>query len=204
MLPASLVGGNQKLVQIVNAALADSVRRSGDWLACKPGCSQCCMGVFAINQLDAARLKGGLKELEARDPERAARIRERAQAAVERLTPTFPGDAKSGILEESPKPPELWNDFGNDEPCPVLDPVTGTCELYEVRPMTCRVFGPPIMDEGELGVCELCYDGVSDEKIAECEMRPDPENLEGALVKQLEDEHGLGGKTIIAFALGKT
>ena len=169
MLPASLVGGNQKLVQIV----------------------------------DAARLKGGLKELEARDPDRAAQVRERARAAVERLAPTFPGDAATGILEESPQPPELWNDFGNHEVCPVLDPMTGTCELYEFRPMTCRVFGPPVMDEGELGVCELCYDGVSDAEIAKCEIRPDPENLEATLVKRLEDEHGLSGKTIIAFALGK-
>lgn len=204
MLPASLVGGNQKLVQIVDAALADSARRSGTWLACKPGCSQCCVGVFAINQLDAARLKGGFKDLEARDPERAARIRKRAQAAVERLTPAFPGDAATGILLPSPKPPELWNDFGNDETCPVLDPATGQCELYDSRPITCRVFGPPIMDEGELGVCELCYGGVSDEEIATCEMRPDPDNLEAVLVKQMEEEHGLSGETIIAFALGKT
>src|SRR6185312_4802893 len=75
---------DQKLVQIVNAALADSVQRSGKWLACKPGCSQCCVGVFAINQLDAARLRNGMSVIEQRDPELASRIRTRDR---ERETP---------------------------------------------------------------------------------------------------------------------
>jgi hypothetical protein len=56
MLPA----GDHELVQILDAALADTARRSGEWLVCKPGCTQCCVGVFAINQLDAARLQQGL------------------------------------------------------------------------------------------------------------------------------------------------
>jgi NitT/TauT family transport system permease protein len=44
--------GDQQLVQIVDAALADTARRSGDWLVCHPGCTQCCIKAFAINQLD--------------------------------------------------------------------------------------------------------------------------------------------------------
>jgi hypothetical protein len=63
------------LIQIVNSALADAFQKSRQWLACKPGCSQCCVGVFAINQLDAIRLRKGLGELERQDPRRAARIR---------------------------------------------------------------------------------------------------------------------------------
>ena len=53
-----------KFIQIVDAALADTARRSGDWLVCKPGCTQCCIGVFAINQLDVLRLQEGLREFE--------------------------------------------------------------------------------------------------------------------------------------------
>jgi hypothetical protein len=63
---------DRELVQIVDAALADSARRSGDWLVCRKGCTQCCMGVFAINQLDAERLKQGMAELHTHDPERPA------------------------------------------------------------------------------------------------------------------------------------
>jgi len=194
---------DQQLVQIVNAALADSARRSGPWLACRPGCCQCCVGVFAINQLDVLRLQQGLHELEAREPVRAARIRRRAQDAVARLTPEFPGDPVTGLISEAPEMKQRWNDFAPDEPCPVLDPATGTCELYESRPILCRTFGPPVRDEGDLGVCELCYEGVGDEQIAACEMHPDPEDLQSALVKEAEAATGTRGETIIAFALGK-
>jgi Fe-S-cluster containining protein len=195
--------GDQALVQIVDAALADAARRSGPWLACRPGCSQCCVGVFAINQLDVMRLRKGLAELEAQAPERAALVRKRAREAVARLSPKFPGDPATGLLDECEGAPERWNDFANDEPCPALHPETGTCELYSSRPLTCRAFGPPVMSDGELGVCELCFDGATDEEIAACEMHPDPDNLEATLLKEMERTTGARGETIVAFALAR-
>lgn len=197
----SLPSKDQVLIQIVDAALAESTSKSGNWLACRPGCSQCCVGVFAINPLDAQRLRNGLIELESKDPERAARVRGRVQDSVQRLSPEFPGDPATGLIDESHDAAQRWNDFAPDEPCPVLDPQTGTCDLYESRPITCRVFGPPIMSEGELGVCELCFDGATDEEIAACEMHPDPENLEAGLLKEMEGSTGVRGETIVAFAL---
>ncbi|HXP07275.1 MAG TPA: hypothetical protein VN828_02210, partial [Acidobacteriaceae bacterium] len=81
-----------QLIQIVDAALADTARRSGDWLVCRPGCTQCCVGVFAIDQLDAARLEQGLRELMVSDPERATAVVERARESVKGLSQDFPGD----------------------------------------------------------------------------------------------------------------
>ena len=189
------------LLQIVDSALADATRRSGEWLVCRPGCTQCCIGVFSINQLDAHRLRRGLADLERRVPQQASRVRDRARAAVARLSPDFPGNPVSGILDESEDAAERFSTFGNDEPCPALDPETGNCELYESRPMTCRVFGPPVRNEEGLGVCELCYQGASDEEIAACEMKPDPDDLESALLKKLEGSTGTRGNTIVAFCL---
>jgi Fe-S-cluster containining protein len=193
--------GDQKLIQIVDSALADVTRKSGEWLVCRPGCTQCCIGAFAINQLDAARLQRGLDDLEKRDPERAARVRQRAHESVARLAPEFPGDPVSGVLDEGEEADRDFADFANDEPCPVLDPETGYCELYESRPMTCRVFGPPVQSEEGLGVCELCFQGASDKQIAACEMKPDPDDLESRLLEQLEKSSGTRGNTIIAFCL---
>ena len=194
---------DRKLVQIVDAALAGVTRRSGEWLVCRPGCTQCCIGAFAINQLDALRLRRGLDDLKQRAPERAAQIRERAREAVERLGPEFPGDAASGILDETEEGARRFEDFANDEPCPALDPATGNCELYEARPMTCRVFGPPIRSEDGLGVCELCFHGASNEEIVACELKADPDDLEAALLAQLEKSTGKRGNTIIAFCLAR-
>jgi len=192
---------DRKLIQIVDAALTDAVRRSGEWLACRPGCTQCCVGVFAINQLDAARLRHGLAELEQAEPSRARRILHRARESAARLAPTFPGNPKTGVLDEGAQAERRFADFANDEPCPVLDPQTGLCELYESRPMTCRTFGPPIKSEGGLGVCELCFHGATDQQIAACEMVADPNDLEAKLVRKVEKAGRLQGQTIVAFAL---
>jgi Fe-S-cluster containining protein len=181
--------------------LAEAARRSGEWLVCRQGCTQCCIGAFPINQLDAQRLRRGLAELGKHAPGRARRVRERAREAVARLERGFPGDPVSGVLDEGDDAAERFFDFANDEPCPVLDPETGNCELYESRPMTCRVFGPPVRSEDGLGVCELCYQGASDAEIAACEMKPDPDDLESALLKTVEDNTGSRGDTIIAFCL---
>jgi Fe-S-cluster containining protein len=192
---------DRELVQIVDAALADAARRSGNRLACRPGCTQCCIGVFPINQLDAHRLREGLTELAQRAPEQAGRVRERARKAVSRLAKDFPGDPISGLLDEGEETEERFAGFANDEPCPALDPATGLCELYEARPMTCRVFGPPVRSEDGLGVCELCFQGATDAEIAACEMIPDPDDLESTLVDRIEKTTGLRGQTIVAFCL---
>ena len=202
-MPIQAPARDQQLIQIVNAALADAFQKSSQWLACKPGCSQCCVGVFAINQLDAIRLREGLRELEHQDPQRAARIRERVNATVARLSPDFPGDPVTGLLntDDSDEACKQWDEYANDVPCPVLDPETGTCELYEYRPVTCRTFGPAITSEGDLGHCELCFVGAIEEEVIAHEMRPDPDHLEEALLKELEEATGMSGETIIAFAL---
>ena len=191
------------LIQIVDSALADAARRSGPWLACRPGCTDCCHGIFAINQLDAERLRLGMAELETSDPARAARIRARAKDSIARIAPGFPGDIVTGVRDESAAALEQFEELGNDEPCPVLDPDSGLCDLYAHRPMTCRVFGPPVRsgDEGGLGVCELCYHGATDQQIASCEMVPDPENIEAQVLADLEKRTGLSGSTIVAFCV---
>ena len=205
-MPCSVPAGDQRLVQIVDAALAETTKKSGSWLVCRPGCTQCCISPFPVNQLDVARLREGMQQLEAADPVRAARVRDRARDSLERLLPTFPGDPATGILAEDEEAEARFADFADEEPCPALDPVTGMCDLYAFRPMTCRTFGPPVRSgpEGGLGVCELCYHGASYEEIAACEMKPDPDNLEQELLKEVEQNAGAGlrGNTIVAFVLG--
>src|SRR5262245_57518499 len=107
--------GDRQLVQIVDAALADAAQKSGSWLACRPGCTQCCIGPFPINQLDAVRLRRGLAQLEADDPVRAARVRNRARDSVARLSSSFPGDPATGILAEDEAAEGRFADFANDE-----------------------------------------------------------------------------------------
>ena len=188
-------------MQIVDAALLDAERRSGDWLICKPGCTPCCIGVFAIDQLDVLRLQEGLTSLDATDPERAARVRQRARNSWERIAAKFPGDVQTGVLDEDDEAAEAFEQFADYEPCPALDPERGICDVYAWRPITCRVFGPPVRSDGRLGVCELCYHGASPNEIATCELKLDEADaLQSELVGELA-KAGNRGTTIVAFAL---
>ncbi|MBZ5726767.1 MAG: YkgJ family cysteine cluster protein [Acidobacteriia bacterium] len=190
------MSGDGDLVQIVDAALAEAVRRSGAWLVCRPGCAECCIGPFPITQLDARRLREGLSELTARDPARAARVRGRARESVIRILPDFPGDPATGVLSDEDAA------FAEEEPCPALDPASGTCDLYAARPITCRLFGPPVRRPSDaVGVCALCFRGASDEEIAACEVEADFGELESRLLRELETTSGAGGQTIVALAL---
>lgn len=175
------MGADRELIQIVDAALAEAERKAGHWLACRPGCTPCCMGPFPITAADATRLRNGLASL---DPNRAAQVRQRAQASVARLERDYPGGTLERILQD--------DEAAAGEPCPALDPETGLCELYESRPITCRTFGPPLHFKGEsLGVCELCFQGASDEEIAECAVE-----IDAPVIPECPDT-----ETIVAYAL---
>ncbi len=166
------------LIQIVDAAFAEAGRRSAGWLLCRSGCTQCCMGEFPITPLDAVRLRQGFKEMAATDPVRAARIRERVH-----LTAANPAGRS------------------DNDPCPVLDPETGACDLYNARPLTCRTAGPPVAcADGSIAVCELCYEGASDDQIAACAVEFDPEGIEATLIEDLA-RAGLSEETTITQAL---
>jgi Fe-S-cluster containining protein len=190
------------LIQIVDAALADATARSGHHLVCRPGCTQCCIGVFPIAHEDAARLRAGLGLLTQTDPARANRIRARVASSLGHLDPWFPGDLATGILHEDHEAAILFEEFANDEPCPVLDPEHGTCDLYESRPILCRTFGPPMRtEEDNLATCELCYIHASTEEIAACELDPAIPALEAASNEAFNTTHNLHGETLIAYAL---
>lgn len=194
---------DRQLVQIVDHALADATLRArkldGDsWLACRPGCTPCCHGVFRISALDAMRLRTAFHELEQRDSLRAAAIAQRRDRLVRELSRHFPGNAESGVLDSEEE--ATWDDFADlpvaDAACPVLDPATGRCDLYESRPLTCRVFGPPVKQDEGLGVCELCYVGATQNELLAGEMQVNHISLEEELNAQMP-----ATETIIAWAL---
>ena len=186
----------------MNAALAEAARKAGPWLVCRLGCTQCCYGAFAISALDALRLVEGMAELRAADPALAAEVERRARAWIAEHGAEFPGNRGTGVLGESAPEREQFEEFANDAACPALDPATGRCDVYAWRPMTCRVFGPPVrmdagLENGEaLAHCELCFVGASEAEVAACEM-PVPSELEATLLTEIEQK----GETVVAYGL---
>jgi Fe-S-cluster containining protein len=195
--------GDERLLRRLDGALAAGAKRAGDRLACRVGCTECCMGPFPITWLDARRLAEGLRELGSRAPRRAAAVRRRARAAVRALRRGFPGDPASGRLNEDEAARERFFDRHGSRPCPALEPRTGACELYAARPLSCRSYGPPVRIGGEdLPPCRLCFVGSGRREIERCRVEIDAEGIEDRLLRrQMREGQPAGAETLVAFAL---
>ncbi len=186
----------------MDAAFADAASSAGPMLVCRPGCAQCCHGAFAINELDAQRLATGMENLRSENPGLAAELQRRARIWLYEHGASFPGDPQTGLLGETETDRARFEIYANQAPCPALNPSTGLCDIYQWRPMTCRVFGPPVRIQAAvagsaaLGHCELCFVGATTAQIAACEM-PVPHGLEEKLLNEIPARGG----TIVAFVL---
>lgn len=194
---STLESGDLLLLESLEAALREAARRAGRWLACRPGCTECCIGPFPITELDAWRLRRGHAQLAEDDPDRAARILARAWQAAQAMSHEFPGEPNSGSLSGDFEAEERFFQRYEALPCPLLDPETGLCELYAARPISCRTFGPPVRIGMEnLPPCRLCFAGADPETVEACRVQVDPEDLEQTLL----DATGRA-RTVIALAL---
>jgi len=189
---------DRDLLAAVHRSLSQAEAACADRLDYGRGCPRCCYGPFAINALDAHRLRRGLAELHARDSQRARAIVRRARRSAALFAEAFPGVA--GRLDEDDGAVEAFCARFAAEPCPALDTASGRCDLYESRPLPCRMFGPPVrIGDEELEPCAWCFSGSTDEaRLAKAVV--DPERREDPILDRLEAD-GAWGETVIAFAL---
>lgn len=122
-------------------------------IPCRPGCTRCCYGPFAITLLDELELQQGLQAL----PSQVQRdIQGRAQDQVAAMEAAFPCLTQSRHLDQ-------WSEQDLDDlvtrfgalPCPALSS-DGNCLVYANRPLTCRLMGLPLETDGLIhGACEV-------------------------------------------------
>ena len=165
-------------------------------------------GVYAVlpwglchHALDAARLWAGMRALRAADLHKAGAIAQRAKAWIAEFGPEFPGDRATGILGRSEEEQARFEGFANDAACPALNPATGLCDVYEWRPITCRVFGPPTQwcrtEDGQAWAAVSCaLRARAKTRLRACEM-PVSHELEERLVEEVGD----AGESVVAFPL---
>lgn len=124
-------------------------------LACRLGCTACCIGLFEISGADVVVLAEGLRSLPL---DHRNTLIERATEVLERLDHPELG-------EDGEARSEFFDGPAADEPCPALDS-TGSCSIYRHRPLVCRTFGLPVREgttyRGE--ECELNFTVSSTEE----------------------------------------
>jgi Fe-S-cluster containining protein len=129
-------------------------------------------------------------------PRRFSTARKRRWPRCDRSSPAI-----RGILSPSEDAEEIFSTTFAHVACPVLDPADGRCELYDVRPISCRTYGPPVrIGDEDLPPCRLCFTRATTADIEAARVEIDLGDEEAALLRDLEAE-GITGDTIVAFGL---
>jgi len=118
---------------------------------CEIHCSDCCHAVFDLTLIEAVymseQFRKSFGETE-REP-----ILTRAET-VDRKYYQIKKKLQKMHIDQGKSPDEVLHALSQERvPCPLLNP-EGLCDLYDSRPITCRVYGIPTAISGKPHICE--------------------------------------------------
>ncbi|MBU2490868.1 MAG: YkgJ family cysteine cluster protein [Proteobacteria bacterium] len=120
-----------------------------DLTACHAGCADCCHALFDLSLVEALYLNRKFNEKFSgaqRD-----RIIERANAA-DRKAHVVKRDAANAVARGKDMEEVFAKVSWERVRCPLLSD-DDRCEMYESRPITCRIYGIPTSTEGKSHIC---------------------------------------------------
>ncbi|MBU1042356.1 MAG: YkgJ family cysteine cluster protein [Proteobacteria bacterium] len=138
----AIITESDQVFNTVRSRYADNVR-------CEKGCSDCCHALFDLTLVEAlfvntvfnARFQGKDR----------TRILKRADEA-DRLVHRLKRDAFRAVKDGQNAQDILLEMAKVRVRCPLLDD-NGLCEMYDARPVTCRIYGVPTAIGGEAHTC---------------------------------------------------
>ena len=131
-------------------ALFEQVRRQHpDCVTCSLGCSDCCHAMFDLSLVEALYLNKKFSQTIAFGPQHSAIISAAGDAdrLATRIKRKLYKTSKDGDAQQ------VMEDAARTRiRCPLLD-AEDRCQLYEHRPITCRLYGAPLAIAGAAHVC---------------------------------------------------
>ncbi len=139
----------EDLVEMVDRAFDRVKNENGDLVKCKSGCSDCCHALFDLTLVEAIYIN--YRFLELLEASKREEIMERANNADRKIYKIKRQAHKA--LEKGENEVKILSDIGAERVrCPLLNKEE-MCELYEYRPITCRVYGIPTSIQGMSHTC---------------------------------------------------
>lgn len=140
----------EALTKDVNALFEQVKGLCGDMVACEPGCSDCCHALFDVSLVEALYLNHHFKALH---PEGASRDRIVAQADEADRSHYKLKRKAFKATEKGVPTTQILADLAKERiRCPLLND-EDRCDLYEFRPVTCRLYGLPLDIGGQGHSC---------------------------------------------------
>lgn len=141
----------EELVRQVDAAFEKVQKEYGECVTCKVGCADCCHALFDLTLVEAIYIKNKFDAKFAGENrealhEKANKIDREIYKIKRQAHKDFEsGKSESEILEEMATLKMR---------CPLLDD-DDKCQLYDARPITCRLYGVPTVIGGQGHTCGL-------------------------------------------------
>ena len=124
-------------------------REHSDSVKCKIGCTDCCYALFDLSLIEAIYINHRFNEL--LDEKQRSDILERANKSdrkVYKIKKKAYKDYEAGKSEE-----DILGQLATEKvQCPLLTE-NGHCELYQFRPITCKLYGVPTAIGGKGRTC---------------------------------------------------
>ncbi|MFV0348687.1 MAG: YkgJ family cysteine cluster protein [Halodesulfovibrio sp.] len=140
----------EALVAEVDTVFAKVAEQHPECVTCEKGCSDCCHALFDLSLVEAMYLNRSFKQSFG-DGEARSSIITRANEADRKsykIKRQAYRDSQAGIDTQT----ILENMARERMRCPLLG-TTDTCELYQHRPITCRLYGIPTAIGGKAHTC---------------------------------------------------
>jgi Fe-S-cluster containining protein len=140
----------EELAGSVNKAFKQIANDFPKEVNCRPGCSDCCHALFDLTLIEAIYISKKFRETYTDDIKRHEII-DRAAAAdreIYRLKKKAFDDQKNGASDI-----EIIGKMAMERVrCPLLNN-NNECDLYDYRPLNCRVYGVPTETSGASHIC---------------------------------------------------
>lgn len=141
----------KSLVDQIEAVFNQVQSEYNECVACKIGCSDCCHALFDLTLIEAMFIKHQFDKVI--PAEERQKIIEKANVA-DRKVYKLKREASKAHQEGKPEN-EILEEMAKERiRCPLLDE-DEKCEMYESRPITCRLYGIPTVIGGQAHTCGL-------------------------------------------------
>ncbi len=138
----AIIGEADQVFNTVKAKFSENVR-------CEKGCSDCCHALFDLTLVEALYLNKQF--LERFSGKAKSEVLARADEA-DRLVHRLKRDAFKAAKEGASAQAILAEMAKVRVRCPLLDDA-GACQMYDKRPVTCRIYGVPTAIGGQAHTC---------------------------------------------------
>lgn len=141
----------EKLVASVDGVFQRVRGQCGEAVTCRPGCSDCCHAVFDLSLIEALYINHKFNQtLQGLERQAVLDRADQAERKQIKLAKKAFKRSESGVQAE-----DILEDVAKKRiRCPMLG-ADDTCVLYDIRPITCRLYGIPLAIAGQAHTCGM-------------------------------------------------